>query len=253
LNTSTRLLPLACGLAMTGTSLGAEPTALDMLESVNTQTAQAQAALEFCTRDAGRIVQALDGLIGAAGLSSSRREQLRRSYEQAMRDESARIAGVASQKGFARGACPAATLDTLDKQEPIIAKALADMRRGWTAAAPAAAPAPTSATAPAPAAAPKPVPAQAAATDIAPGKYTCYTFDAGQLNYAYTDVVVQKSGQYAVGGKGGGYRLTDGRVSFTGPLSNATGRYAVKQTGVPQLDLVFNGDNRASMTCPRGR
>lgn len=241
MNVFPRIIPLACGLAMAGASLAADPDPLGMLESANTQTAQVQAALDFCKRDAGPVVRALDGLIGAAGLSSSQRDKLRRAYEQAMRDESARIAGIANQKGFSQGACPAATLDTLDKQAPVIVKSLDDMRRGWR-------PAPVQAPAPAQSA---PPPAQAA--DIAPGKYTCYTFDAGQLNYAYTDVVVQKSGQYAVGAKGGSYQLKDGRVSFTGPLSNASGRYAVKQTGVPQLDLVFNGDNRASMTCPRGR
>lgn len=239
MNAFARIIPLACGLAMAGSSLAVDSDPLGTLESANTQAAQVQAALDFCKRDAGPVVRALDGLIGAAGLSSPQRDKLRRAYEQAMRDESARIAGIANQKGFSQGACPAATLDTLDKQTPVIVKSLDDMRRGWRPA-PVQAPAQSA-----------PPPAQAA--DIAPGKYTCYTFDAGQLNYAYTDVVVQKSGQYAVGAKGGSYQLKDGRVSFTGPLSNATGRYAVKQTGVPQLDLVFNGDNRASMTCPRGR
>ncbi|MEK7947343.1 hypothetical protein WKR98_21540 [Pigmentiphaga sp. YJ18] len=234
MNALVRIIPFACSLAAAGTSLGATPDSRDILESANTQAAQVQAALDFCKRDATPVVRALDGLIGAAGLSLPQRDHLRRAYEQAKRDETARIAGIASQKGFAQGACPAATLDTLDKQTPVIVKSLDDMRRGWRQTA-----------------APAPAPVQAA--DIAPGKYTCYTFDAGQLNYAYTDVVVQKSGQYAVGAKGGSYQLKDGRVSFTGPLSNATGRYAVKQTGVPQLDLVFNGDNRASMTCPRGR
>lgn len=248
MNAFARILPLACGLAVAGTSLAAEPDPLSMLESANTQAAQVHAALDFCKRDAAPVVRALDGLIGGAGLSAPQRDKLRRAYEQAMRDESARIAGIAGQKGFARGACPAATLDTLDRQTPVIVKSLDDMRRGWRQTA---AQVQTPAPAPAPAQ-PRP-PSSAPATDIAPGKYTCYTFDAGQLNYAYTDVVVQKSGQYAVGAKAGSYQLKDGRVSFTGPLSNATGRYAVKQTGVPQLDLVFNGDNRASMTCPRGR
>lgn len=244
MNTFSRIVPLACGLAVAGTSLGAEPDPLSMLEGANTQAAQVQAALDFCRRDARPVVRALDGLIGAAGLSAPQRDKLRRTYEQAMRDESSRIAGIASQKGFAQGACPATTLETLDKQTPVIVKSLDDMRRGWRQTA-------ASTPIPAPARTPEQPPAQAA--DIAPGKYTCYTFDAGQLNYAYTDVVVQKGGQYAVGAKGGSYQVQDGRVSFTGPLSNATGRYAVKQTGVPQLDLVFNADNRASMTCPRGR
>lgn len=86
------------------------------------------------------------------------------------------------------------------------------------------------------------------------GKYSCYTFDAGQLNYAYTDVVIQPGGGYSVGAKGGAYRLdAGGGLSFTGPLSNARGRYALKSGGKPNIDLIFNNDPRSSMTCPRSQ
>lgn len=86
------------------------------------------------------------------------------------------------------------------------------------------------------------------------GKYSCYTFDSGQLNYAYTDVVIEAGNRYSVGNKGGSYTLSPGgAMSFTGTMSNASGKFAIKSGGKPQIDLVFNGDNRASMTCPKAR
>ncbi len=99
-----------------------------------------------------------------------------------------------------------------------------------------------------------PPPAADGASAIPPGKYSCYTFDNGQLNYTYTDVVIQPGGRYAVGNDSGSYTLSDGgAMRFTGTMANATGKFSVKNGGKPQIDLVFNGDARASMSCPKGR
>lgn len=84
------------------------------------------------------------------------------------------------------------------------------------------------------------------------GKYSCYTYDNGQLNYTYTDVDIQANGRYTVGNKGGRYTLSEGgALRFTGTMANATGKFSVKNGGKPQIDLVFNGDARASMSCPK--
>ncbi|WP_037083140.1 agenet domain-containing protein [Pseudoxanthomonas sp. J35] len=126
---------------------------------------------------------------------------------------------------------------------------------------PATAAAPATSSKPA-AAAGKASPATTAATatgstakapaSVPAGKYTCYTFDNGQLNYTYTDVVVQAGNRYSVGKSAGTYSFdAQGRMRFTGPMANATGRFSVKSSGKPQIDLVFNGDARASMTCPK--
>ncbi|MDX6750492.1 hypothetical protein SH611_11795 [Geminicoccaceae bacterium 1502E] len=109
------------------------------------------------------------------------------------------------------------------------------------------------------AAAPRPEngpPAQApgtAAGKLPAGSYACYTFDAGQLNYTHTDIVVQEDGRYRVGGRKGRYTLAaNGALAFTGPLDNATGTLASKG-GRPQIELVFNGDARSSRACARAR
>lgn len=100
------------------------------------------------------------------------------------------------------------------------------------------------------AASPPPPPPASAGRAVPPGKYACYTFDAGQLNYAYTDILVAAGGRYSVGRQGGAYTLADdGTLRFSGPLANAGGRFAIKNSGKPQIDLVFNGDRRASMAC----
>lgn len=84
------------------------------------------------------------------------------------------------------------------------------------------------------------------------GKYNCYTFDNGQLNYSYTDVQILDDSRYAVGSKSGTYTLSqDGAMRFTGPMANATGSFSVKLTGKMQIDLVFNADARASMACSK--
>ncbi len=99
-----------------------------------------------------------------------------------------------------------------------------------------------------------PPPAADGTSAIPPGKYSCYTFDNGQLNYTYTDVVIQPGGRYAVGNDRGSYTLSDGgAMRFSGTMANATGKFSVKNGGKPQIDLVFNGDARASMSCPKGR
>jgi len=103
-------------------------------------------------------------------------------------------------------------------------------------------------------AAPAQAPANAAPSIVSAGKYSCYTYDNGQLNYTYTDVQIQADGRYAVGGKGGRYTLSEGgAMRFTGTMANATGKFSVKNGGKPQIDLVFNGDARASMSCPKAR
>ncbi len=109
-----------------------------------------------------------------------------------------------------------------------------------------------------PAAAPPAVTAPASvrppAGAVQAGKYSCYTYDNGQLNYTYTDIRIEADGRYAVGGQGGRYTVGDGGVlRFTGAMANATGRYAVKNGGRAQIDLVFDGDARASMSCPHAR
>lgn len=105
------------------------------------------------------------------------------------------------------------------------------------------------------AAAPQPTrQAQAPSTAIPAGKYSCYTFDNGMLNYSYTDVQILDGSRYAVGSKSGTYSLSrDGAMRFTGTMSNATGKFSVKSSGKPQIDLVFNNDARASMACSKAR
>lgn len=96
--------------------------------------------------------------------------------------------------------------------------------------------------------------ATAVSGPVPPGKYGCYTFDAGQTNYTFTDVEILDDSRYAVGKERGTYVLTqDGTLSFTGTLSNATGRFSIKSGGTPQIDLIFFGDARASMGCPKAR
>lgn len=96
-------------------------------------------------------------------------------------------------------------------------------------------------------------PAQQATGQVSPGRYQCYTFDAGQLNYTYTDVVIHDASRYSVGNKSGAYSLAGNVLNFTGTLSNAVGKYAIKNTGKPQIDLIFNGDPRSSMACTKAR
>lgn len=87
------------------------------------------------------------------------------------------------------------------------------------------------------------------------GTYNCYTFDAGNLNYTYTDVVIRSNAHYAVGAKAGQY-VSSGGGSLTfksGPLKDVKASYSVKSGNVFELLLVFNNDNRASMVCPRAR
>lgn len=105
------------------------------------------------------------------------------------------------------------------------------------------------AASPAPATATRP---QATPATVPPGKYSCYTFDNGALNYTYTDVQILDARRYAVGAKSGTYTLSQGgAMRFTGTMANATGTFSVKATGKPQIDLVFNGDARASMACSK--
>lgn len=93
---------------------------------------------------------------------------------------------------------------------------------------------------------------QPTAPAVPTGKYNCYTYDYGQLNYTYTDVLIQADGRYAVGSKGGSYILSeDGTLSFTGTMANAVGKLSVKNNGKAQIALVFNDDSRASMSCPK--
>ena len=105
-------------------------------------------------------------------------------------------------------------------------------------------------------AAPAPAPVQPASAGVQPvpaGKYSCFTFDNGQLNYAFTDVVIQPGGRYSVGKSAGTFTVgAGGAMRFTGTMANAKGKFAIKSSGKPQIDLVFDGDARASMACSRG-
>lgn len=104
------------------------------------------------------------------------------------------------------------------------------------------------------AAAPAPAqPTPAGGQPVPVGKYSCYTFDNGQLNYAFTDVVIQPGGRYSVGTSAGTFTVgAGGAMAFTGTMANAQGKFAIKSSGKPQIDLVFDGDARASMACSRG-
>lgn len=96
-------------------------------------------------------------------------------------------------------------------------------------------------------------PAPDGGQSVPTGKYSCYTFDNGQLNYAFTDVVIQPGGRYSVGNSAGTFAVgAGGAMTFTGTMANAKGRFAVKSSGKPQIELIFNGDPRASMSCARG-
>ena len=67
-------------------------------------------------------------------------------------------------------------------------------------------------------------------TSVPPGKYSCYTFDNGMLNYTYTDVQILDGSRYAVGSKSGTYSLANGgAMRFTGTMSK-TGMPSVMQT-----------------------
>lgn len=85
------------------------------------------------------------------------------------------------------------------------------------------------------------------------GTYACYTFDAGQLHYTYTDVVIQSATRYAVGDAGGSYELAaPASIVFKGgPLKGVTGSYSRKNNGTVEIKLVYNNDARASMSCSR--
>lgn len=94
--------------------------------------------------------------------------------------------------------------------------------------------------------------ASAAQGKLPTGTYSCYTYDSGQMNYTYTDIVIRGDGRYAVGSKEGRYTLAqNGAMTFTGPLSNAKGTLA--KTAKPQINLVFNGDAWSSMACSRAQ
>jgi len=96
----------------------------------------------------------------------------------------------------------------------------------------------------------RPIQVAANSGTVPAGKYACYTFDAGQLNYTYTDVLIRNTIDYAVGEKQGTYTVAaDGALHFTGTLANAKGRFSIKNGGKAQIDLIFNGDSRSSMAC----
>ncbi|MCK9507353.1 MAG: hypothetical protein M0Q54_02850 [Pigmentiphaga sp.] len=247
-------LVLLFGLSAAAVSVHAVPANLETLESLGVQVAQLDAILRFCHRDRAAVTSAYQALVNTAQVSASQQATLSAAYEKAQQLETARVTGNAKQRGQAAGACSTEQLQLLDAQVPTVIQALHEIRAAWPGNAVTES-VPASASPAVPVATPKTPPSVSPAAEQAmrPGKYSCYTFDAGQLNYAYTDVQIEEGGRYRVGKQTGAYRLSQGQVTFTGHLSNAVGRYAVKQTGVPQLDLVFNGDPRASMTCPRAR
>lgn len=85
------------------------------------------------------------------------------------------------------------------------------------------------------------------------GSYACYTFDAGQMNYTYTDIIIKSATRYAVGNAEGNYEVrSPASVIFkSGPLQETDGSYAYKNNGTVEIKLVFYNDARASMVCSR--
>jgi hypothetical protein len=83
------------------------------------------------------------------------------------------------------------------------------------------------------------------------GRYACYTFDAGQLNYTYTDLVIQSATRYSVGSAKGSYQhAVDGSLIFKGgPLKDVAGSYSRKDNDSVEIKLVFYNTTRASMSC----
>ncbi len=87
-------------------------------------------------------------------------------------------------------------------------------------------------------------------TRIPNGLYNCYTFDNGQLNYTYTDIVIESDTRYSTGPAGGTYKLQpSGSISFTGTLSDTNGTFSIKNSGKAEIGLIFNNDALASMIC----
>lgn len=260
------------------------------LEMLAGQVAQLDAIGTFCARNMQSLHTAYQAVVTSADSIRPNHSVLKKVYAQSFRSETQRIQDIAREQHYTQGACPADKLTVLDQQLPVAVGALNQISAAWVSAGAAnlsaAQPSSASATNPSPvgsrtsavaAEAPSSRPASQSASasqsgsssqsapassDKAPvsgtqsiptGKYSCYTFDAGQLNYAYTDVIIESGQRYRVGSQQGTYQLQDGRVTFTGHLSNAQARYSVKNTGVSQLDLVFNNDPRASMACSRAR
>jgi len=83
------------------------------------------------------------------------------------------------------------------------------------------------------------------------GRYACYSFDAGQLNYTYTDIVIQSATRYALGNAAGNYTLVpSASIVFTdGPLKGVAGSYSRKSNASTEIKLVYVNDARASMSC----
>ncbi len=87
-------------------------------------------------------------------------------------------------------------------------------------------------------------------TQLRLATYNCYTYDYGQINYTYTDMVIAAGNSYAVGNASGNYTLSaNGSMSFTGTLSNASGYYSIKSTGKAQIDLTFPNTSQPMMSC----
>ncbi|RDE10230.1 hypothetical protein [Pelagibacterium lacus] len=100
----------------------------------------------------------------------------------------------------------------------------------------------------------EPVAPQAKPADPGPGVYNCYAMESGTLAYTYTDVRILDKRSYAVGDATGTYTFDrDGAMTFTGALANAAGKFSVKSTGTPQIDLAFDDEARASMSCSLAR
>ncbi len=201
-------------------------------------------AADYCGGDSQKLIELFTGGLGHLGLSSADIETVL-AHTQAKRKK----VRANTAEALAGKPCPADVRESIQRS-------LNDLESAWIQAIQAETgvnlrhpPAASSTTAP-----PTDTPAKTASNTVPPGKYSCYTFDAGQLNYAYTDVVIHDASRYSVGDKSGNYQLAgSGAISFTGTLSNAVGKFAIKNTGKPQIDLVFNGDPRSSMACTKAR
>lgn len=229
-------------LSVCGTAAGADEKLRSKLEEIGVNLATVMGAADYCGGNSQTLVDLMSRSYAHFKLDEKDARQIRTAIE--ARRQEAR--SQAAEK-FSNQACPGdvrqkvnATLEELENMwyRVVQNETGLDMRQAPPASPPQATPNATGA-----ASAPNAVP---------PGKYSCYTFDNGQLNYTYTDVQILQGGRYSVGNKGGNYTLSqDGGMRFTGTMSNATGRFSIKRGGKPQIDLVFNGDPRSSMSCPK--
>lgn len=246
------LVMQAAGVAVGAGGAAADDTAAKMRD-MGLNIMPVLGLADFCGVDGGNVVDVFTRSLPLFGFSMQEVTELEAAMAQRRRDSRAETARGFAAKGVAQGQCPAhvtgqirTTLDELEQMWRRVVRNETGVDMGSLpaqAAPPAAAP-----PSPPP---PAPAPAPSAGAAVPPGKYPCYTFEAGQLNYTYTDVVIASGNRYSVGNSSGNYNAAGNKVTFTGPMSNVVATLSIKNGGVPQLDLVFDGDPRKSMSCSR--